>query len=82
MALRTAERIPVISTYCVWIQYFPEVLTIRIGYHDGEVWDYFPFDMRQAYQFATASSKGTWAWDNIRVRGTRHTHHCVAVRLA
>lgn len=63
------------SSNVAWIQYEsgPEGSTtgiLYIGYQDGSVYRYFDLTPDDALSLYAASSKGTWVWDNLRLRGT------------
>jgi hypothetical protein len=44
--------------------------TLVIEFHDGSFYSYHPVPESLARSLYNAGSKGTWVWDNLRVRGT------------
>lgn len=60
-----------------WYQKDNGELVVR--YHDGVVWGYV-VGGKLAESFFLAGSKGTWMWDNVRVRGTVSDHKVPAAR--
>lgn len=52
------------------IQYHSDDQRLLIQYLDGSMYAYHPVSMGLAMSLYGASSKGTWVWDNLRVRGT------------
>lgn len=66
--------VPVTSTYCKAVAYDAGERAIGIQYGDGEEWWYSPYSEDEARDFYDSGSKGTWAWDHIRIRGSRHRH--------
>ena len=80
--LRGDELLLVQSSNVAAAQYHPDDDKLMIEYLDGSAWLYGPgVSVRMAEDFARARSKGTWVWDNIKVRGTVSQHQVPAVKL-
>lgn len=47
---------------------------LYIQFHDGSVYEYYECSEREAISLYNAVSKGTWIWDNLRIRGTKLGH--------
>jgi hypothetical protein len=68
-------------------QYDIESQTLLVAYlpkknSAGAIWQYDPISEDEAIAFANAHSKGSFLWDVVRVRGTRHGHKVNARRVA
>lgn len=72
--LALGERVYVDSSNVAWIQYLaafegtPEHL--YVGYKDGSTYMYSEITPEMAIAFLNAPSKGSWVWNNLRIRGT------------
>lgn len=55
-------------------QYDPENDTLYLQYKGGDWYGYEDTSPREAAGFYSAGSKGKWAWDHLRVRGSRTLH--------
>jgi hypothetical protein len=53
-----------------WMRYENELEHLYIGYKDGSTYGYGPVSPDQALRGFHAPSKGTWVWDELRIRGT------------
>lgn len=62
------------STYLKAARYDWNTSTLQVLYPDGTVWSYRNVTPGEARDFYEAPSKGTWMWDNVRVRGTKSQH--------
>jgi hypothetical protein len=51
-------------------KYPEEANKLTIEFHDGSIYQYANVTRTEALSFYYAPSKGTWVWDNLRVRGT------------
>lgn len=81
--LDQGELIFVSSSHITAAQYFPADEKLMIEYDGGAAWLYSPVSRIMAEGFAESGSKGTWVYDNIRVRGKGnvHAHQVNAVQL-
>jgi hypothetical protein len=52
------------------------------GKKPGAIWAYDDVSEDEAISFVNAHSKGSWTWDNLRVRGTVHQHKKPARQIA
>ncbi len=64
------EWAPMASSNVAGASYEHEEERLTIGYLDGSYYQYQPVSYEKALDFYRAGSKGTWVWDNLRVRGT------------
>lgn len=55
---------------------------LAVEYQGQLFWEYSPVSLTKALSLYHAPSKGTWIWDNIKVRGTIHQHRVGAVLLS
>ncbi len=62
------------SSNAAWAQYNHHDKELDVGFNNGGVYRYSNVDVREAIAFIKAASKGSWLWDNIRVRGSRTGH--------
>jgi hypothetical protein len=63
------ERIGVRSSNVSWHQYHADRGVLVIGYLNGSMYAYGSVSEAEAVSLLFATSKGTWVWDHIRVRG-------------
>lgn len=56
------------------IQYDITRSILQVGYKDGSLYDYFGVPVQFAKSMLQSLSKGTWVWDNLRIRGTKLGH--------
>lgn len=75
------EPLPVSSSNVASATYALDEEQLTISYLDGAAWQYSPVTVEEALDFARALSKGTWVWDNLKVRGTVHQHQKTAVQV-
>lgn len=56
---------------------------LLVEYNGGAAWLYSPFSAEEAEELLRASSKGTYLWDTVRIRGEGNSgqHQKDAVRL-
>src|SRR5262245_30623173 len=76
------EWVEVVSSNVAAISYDGVAQYIKVRYRSGEEWRYGRFDVDRALEFLRAVSYGSWLWDNVRVRGTKHLHKVHAVQIA
>ncbi len=53
------------------IQYDKDASQLHVWYDDGSLYAYYNVDPGEAASFYQAGSKGSWTWDNLRIRGTK-----------
>lgn len=68
------------STNVEAAHYDPHAQELYVTYHSGDRWAY-GIPPSAAEDFAHAHSKGTWIWDNVKVRGTIHAHQVPARKV-
>lgn len=56
------------------IQYRMAENVLVVSFKDGSVYGYKPVFVQEAASLFRSSSKGTWIWDNLRIRGTKLGH--------
>lgn len=61
---------PVASSNVSKIRYLSLSNNLDIEYHTGSIYRYYEVRPEEASAFWDASSKGTWVWDELRVRKT------------
>lgn len=57
------------SSNVSWIQYDQDWPRLLIGYLNGKAYAYSNVTPAEAAGLLFAPSKGTWLWNNVRVRG-------------
>lgn len=61
-----------------WFQYLPDTRQLKVGFGKGgrkkSTYLYDQISPVEAASIFSFRSKGTWVWDNLRVRGTVHGH--------
>lgn len=62
------------SSNVAHIQYKIDESLLVVRFKDGAVYGYKPIFPQEAKSLFESRSKGTWVWDNLRVRGTRLGH--------
>lgn len=62
------------SSNVQWCQYEIERNTLTISFQDGSVYEYYGVFPQEAKSLFQSRSKGTWVWDNLRIRGTVYGH--------
>lgn len=62
------------STNVDYAQYDIDKQELTIGYKGDGAYVYSNVSEEEAISFATAFSKGSWAWDRLRVRGSKTAH--------
>ena len=68
------QWVAVSSSNHVRARWDEEARTLEIQYDDGSTWAYDPVSRDEATDYLLAPSKGTWMWDHVRVRGSKHAH--------
>lgn len=61
------------SSNVVSAQYFADMQQMVVAFGDG-TYMYYGVSEYEAETFATATSKGRWVWDVLRVRGSATAH--------
>lgn len=62
------------SSNVSWIQYDQDRNVLQVGYLNLSIYVYGDVNPQEAASMLFAGSKGTWIWDNIRVRGKGNAH--------
>lgn len=57
-----------------WVQYDIKAQSLFIRFWNGNLYRYWTMTEREAASMYNSASKGTWVWDNLRVRGTKLGH--------
>ncbi len=75
---------PVESSNVYGARYSWQRKVLTVTYLNGATWAYSPISKKQAVEFITGPSKGTFLWDKVRVRGVgnSHLHQRKAVKLS
>ncbi len=63
------------SSNVAMMRFLEEHQTLFVGFNNGAIYGYEPVTVQMAREFFNAASKGTWVWDNLRIRGTQYGHH-------
>lgn len=59
-----------ISSHVTWFYYRNKHRQLKVGYLDKSVYEYDEISESEALAIYHAPSKGTWIWDELRLRGT------------
>lgn len=54
---------------------------LTLIFRDGGAYEYYGVTLDMARSYAAAASKGTWVWDNLRVRGSKTAHKVAWAKL-
>lgn len=65
----SGDRISAASSNVSWYSYDPGRNVLIIGFLNLSMYAYGNVSEAEAVSLLFAPSKGTWVWDNIRVRG-------------
>lgn len=68
------KLVKVHSSNMAFAKYDHEKEEMIAGFKNGGIYSVTPITPKEAVSFMQASSKGSWWWDRIRIRGTKNGH--------